>query len=119
LFWFEFLYIPLGSLWSVVGSDLTLMIKEIPGGITFSVKVHPRAKKNAITGMVGDALKLSLTSPPVDGRANKAGIEFFAKFFRVPRSSVTIAAGEKSRTKVIRVVGLTADLATLRLSGRL
>jgi uncharacterized protein len=95
------------------------MIKQTANGITLAVKVHPRAKKNAITGMVGDALKLSLTSPPVDGRANEACIEFFAKLFRVPRSSVTIAAGEKSRTKVIRVVGLTADLAALRLSGRL
>ena len=87
------------------------MIKAVSGGIAFTVKVHPRAKKNAITGTVGDALKLSLTSPPVDGRANDACIEFFAKLFRVSRSSVTIAAGEKSRTKVIRVAGLTTAAA--------
>ena len=87
------------------------MIKEHNGGITFAVKVHPRAKKNALTGVVGDALKLSLTSPPVDGRANEACIEFFAKLFRVPRSSVTIAAGETSRSKVVRVAGITADTA--------
>ena len=87
------------------------MIKQTSGGITFSVKVHPRAKKNAITGTVGDALKLSLTSPPLDGRANDACIEFFAKLFRVSRSSVTIAAGEKNRTKVIRVAGITEAAA--------
>jgi uncharacterized protein len=101
------------------GFHMVKTIKDHNGGISFAVKVHPRAKKNAITGMVGDALKLSLTSPPLDGRANEACIEFFAKLFHVPRSSVTIAAGEKSRAKVIRVTGLTADLATLRLSGRL
>ncbi len=75
--------------------------------MSFAVKVHPRARKNAITGEFGDALKLSLTSPPVDGRANQACIEFFAKLLMVPRSSVTIASGQTSRQKVIRVKGLS------------
>jgi uncharacterized protein (TIGR00251 family) len=86
-------------------------IKVLPSGISFAVKVHPRAKKNAITGIVGDALKLSLTSPPVEGRANQACIEFFAELFAVSRGSVTIAAGESSRNKIIRVDGLTASAA--------
>jgi len=86
-----------------------IAIKEIAQGITFAVKVHPRAKKNAITGELGDALKLSLTTPPIDGRANDACIEFFAKLLKVPRSSVTIASGLTSRNKVIRVAGLSAD----------
>ena len=79
--------------------------QESGGGVTFAVKVHPRAKKNAITGELGDALKVSLTAPPVDGRANEACIEFFAKLLKVPRSSVTIASGQTSRNKVIRVAG--------------
>ena len=80
------------------------------GGVTFAVKVHPRARKNAITGELGTALKLSLTSPPVEGRANEACIEFFANLSRkVPRSSVTIASGQTSRQKVIRVSGLSAE----------
>jgi uncharacterized protein len=78
-------------------------IHDTAQGATFAVKVHPRAKKNAITGEVGDALKLSLTSPPVDGRANEACIEFFAKLLKVSRTSVTIAAGESSRNKIVRV----------------
>lgn len=90
-------------------------IRESGGAITFSVRVHPRAKKNWITGTMGDALKLSLTTPPVEGRANQACIEFFAKLFKVPRASVTIAAGETSRNKLIRVVGVTADTVTARL----
>jgi uncharacterized protein len=77
-------------------------------GATFAVKVHPRAKKNAITGELGDALKVALTAPPVEGRANEACIEFFANLLKVPRSSVTIASGESSRRKVIRVAGLSA-----------
>jgi uncharacterized protein (TIGR00251 family) len=78
-------------------------------GVTFAVKVHPRARKNAITGELGTALKLSLTSPPVEGRANEACLEFFANLLKVPRSSVTIASGQTSRQKVIRVSGLSAE----------
>jgi len=83
-------------------------IKENEQGISFAVRVHPRAKRNAITGELGDALKVSLTAPPIDGRANEACIEFFAKLLKVPRSSVTIASGQKSRDKVLRVAGVTA-----------
>jgi uncharacterized protein (TIGR00251 family) len=83
-------------------------ISDSPKGASFAVRIHPRAKKNAITGEMGDALKLSLTTPPVEGRANEACIEFFAKLLNVSRSSVTIAAGESSRNKIIRVAGLTA-----------
>jgi len=83
-------------------------IRESAGGVSFAVRVHPRAKKNAITGEMGDALKLSLTTPPVEGRANEACVEFFAELLNVPRSSVTIASGLSSRNKVIRVTGISA-----------
>ena len=90
-------------------------VRDISAGVAFTVKVQPRARKNAITGVVGDALKLALTAPPVDGRANEACIEFFANLLEVPRSSVTIASGETSRNKVIRVAGLSADEVQRRL----
>jgi len=90
-------------------------IKNSPNDVTFAVKVHPRAKKNALTGRVGDALKLVLNAPPADGKANEACIEFLAKLLNLPRSSVTIAAGMNSRNKVIRVVGLTAQQVRDRL----
>lgn len=86
-------------------------INENSDGVSIAVKVHPRAKKNAITGTVGDAFKLALTAPPVEGRANEAVIEFFAKLFRVPRSSVTITAGATSRNKVVRVEGVSVQTA--------
>ncbi len=91
-------------------------IHDMPAGATFAVKIHPRARKNAITGELGDALKLSLTAPPVEGRANEACIEFFANLLKVPRSSVTIASGDTSRRKIIRVEGLTAEELGKRLS---
>jgi uncharacterized protein (TIGR00251 family) len=94
---------------------LMIPIKDSNPGATFAVRVHPRAMKNAITGEVGDALKLSLTTPPIEGRANEACVEFFAKFLKVPRSSVTIASGQSSRNKVIRVVGLSREEVRRRL----
>jgi len=91
-------------------------ILDSESGATFAVKVHPRAKKNAITGELGGALKVALTAPPVEGRANEACIEFFANLLKVPRSSVTIASGESSRRKVIRVAGLSAEEVRKRLA---
>jgi uncharacterized protein len=82
-------------------------VNETTRGVTFAVKVHPRARKNAITGTVGNALKLAVTAPPVEGKANEAVIEFFADFFAIPRSSVSIASGETSRNKVVRVTGIS------------
>jgi uncharacterized protein (TIGR00251 family) len=86
-----------------------------PAGISFKVRVHPRAKKNAITGETGDALRVSLTAPPLEGRANNACVEFIANLLNVPRSSVTIASGETSRNKVIRVAGVGADEVRRRI----
>jgi uncharacterized protein len=91
-------------------------LNETGKGIAFSVKVHPRARRNAITGTVGGALKLALTAPPVEGRANQALIEFFADLFEIPRSSVTIASGETSRTKVVRIAGLSRAVVEQRLA---
>jgi uncharacterized protein (TIGR00251 family) len=90
-------------------------VHDSPSGATFAIKIHPRARKNAITGKLGDALKLSLTAPPVEGKANAACIEFFANLLKVPRSSVTIAAGQTSRNKLIAVAGLTAQQLRDRL----
>jgi uncharacterized protein len=92
-----------------------ISIHESDDTVTFAIKVHPRARKNSITGELGGALKLSITSPPIDGRANQACIEFFAKLLKVPRSSVTIASGQSSRNKVVRVAGLTVEEVRQRI----
>ena len=90
-------------------------IRDTPNGATFAVRVQPRARKNAVVGEIGDALKIALTAPPIEGRANEACIAFLAEFLKVPRSSVTIAAGQTSRNKVIRARGLTATEVADRL----
>ena len=72
-------------------------------------KSIPGRRENAITGELGDALKVSLTSPPVEGPANEACIEFFVNLLQVPHCSVTIASGQSRREKVIRVAGLSAE----------
>jgi len=90
-------------------------MNEDSADVSFAVKVQPRAKRNAIIGELGDALKISLTAPPVEGRANDACIEFFANLLEVPRSSVSIASGKSGRRKVIRVAGLTSDELRKRL----
>jgi uncharacterized protein (TIGR00251 family) len=84
-------------------------LRETATGISFAVKVHPRARKNAITGTVGEALKLSLTAPPVDGKANQAVIEFFADLFEIQRSSVTITSGLTGRLKIVHIGGLGTE----------
>jgi len=92
-----------------------IKIEDSRGGVSFAVKVHPRAKKNALTGELGDALKVSLATPPIEGRANEACVEFFAKLLKVPRSSVTIASGQTSRNKVICVTGVSREYVMGRL----
>ena len=90
-------------------------VNDTAAGATFAVKVQPRARKNAILGELGDALRVALTAPPVEGRANQACIAFFAEVLKVPPSSITIAAGQTSRRKLIRVAGSSAAALRHRL----
>jgi uncharacterized protein (TIGR00251 family) len=83
-------------------------LHETASGIAFAVKVQPRARRNAIVGELGDAVKVALTAPPVDGRANQACVDFFADLLKLQRSAITILSGESSRNKVIRVAGISA-----------
>jgi len=92
------------------------LVNDTAKGATFAIKIQPRARKNAITGTVGNAVKLAVTAPPVEGKANQAVIEFFADFFEIPRTSVSIASGETSRNKVIRIAGVSAQMVRERLA---
>ena len=90
-------------------------IRDTDKGATFAVRVQPRASRNAVAGEMGDALKIALTAPPVEGKANEACVDFLAILLKVPRSSVTIASGESSRNKVVRIAGLRASEVEQRL----
>ena len=71
-----------------------------------TVKVHPRARQTAITGRLGDAYKLDLAAPPVDGKANEECLRFFAELARVPRSRVRIVSGQTGRRKLVEIEGV-------------
>jgi uncharacterized protein len=90
-------------------------VQESADGVSIRVKVQPRARHEKITGLLGDALKLSLTSPPVDGKANEACLRFFAQLFGVPGNAVSIIAGKTNRTKVLKIHGITRAIAESKL----
>lgn len=76
------------------------------GAISFSVRVVPRASSDSIEGEFQGALKIRLTAPPVDGRANDALRRLLADHLNVPASAVKILSGEKSRTKRVEIQGV-------------
>ncbi len=81
--------------------------QESAQGITFPVKVVPRAKADEIVGLEGDALKVRLNAPPVEGRANEALIKFLAARLGIKRADVEILRGETARHKLVRVRGVS------------
>ncbi|PIQ97316.1 MAG: YggU family protein [Nitrospinae bacterium CG11_big_fil_rev_8_21_14_0_20_56_8] len=86
-----------------------LKVKILETGIQFSAAIQPRASKNEIAGLKDDALKIRLTSPPVDGEANRACIKFLAKWLKVSPSQITIVTGQTGRRKIIRIDGMSGD----------
>ena len=81
-----------------------------------TVKVHPRARRSALTGRLGDAWKLALAAPPVDGKANDECVRFFAEFAGVPRTRVRIVMGLTSRLKVVEIEGVPQEDLERRLA---
>ena len=79
--------------------------KDIADGCTLSVRVHPGARNNSVTGVHADAIKIALTAPPVDGKANEALIAFLANALHLPRARVALVAGATSRAKMVRITG--------------
>jgi uncharacterized protein (TIGR00251 family) len=70
-----------------------------------AVKVHPRARRTALTGKLGDTWKLDVAAPPEDGKANDECLRFFADVMSIPRTRVHLAAGAASRTKIVDIEG--------------
>lgn len=86
-------------------------------GVIIALHVQPRASKTEIIGVYGGELKVRLTSPPVDGAANKLCREFIAKRMGVAKSNVEVVAGDKSRHKRVLVRGVTLAEVAARLAG--
>ena len=83
-------------------------VADTPAGAVLSLRIVPRASRNAIQGEHGDALKIRLCAPPVDGAANAALVEFLADTFNLPRARVQLLSGATSRTKRVLLAGLSA-----------
>ena len=88
-----------------------IWLRESGDGVVLSLHIQPGAKKTEISGIHGDALKIRLAAPPVDGKANDALLAFIAKTLGIPKSRVHLLSGQASRSKRVAVTGLTpADI---------
>jgi len=88
---------------------MSFTVRDTPRGAQFAVRVQPRASRTAVAGVMGEAVKIAITAPPVDGKANQAVIEFLAERLRVPKSNVEIVSGETGRNKLVAVRGVSAE----------
>ena len=84
-------------------------------GVVLALHIQPGAKRSEVVGLHGEALKIRLAAPPVDGRANEALIAFLAERLGVPKARIELIAGQSSRAKRVRVDGITAASATAAL----
>jgi hypothetical protein len=87
-----------------------VQITEKDGTVSFAVRLQPRASSDEIVGEHQDGLKIRLTAPPVDDRANQALCKLLAMRLKVPLTAVRIASGERSRTKRVEIFGVTAAM---------
>jgi uncharacterized protein len=87
-----------------------VQITEKDGKVSFAVRVQPRASRDDIAGEYQDGLKIRLTAPPLDDRANEALRKLLASRLKVPLSAVRIASGERSRNKRVEIHGVTAAM---------
>jgi len=89
----------------------TTWLRAGEGRITLTLHIQPGAKKTEVVGLHGDALKIRLAAPPVDGKANAALIGFVAERLGLAKSAVSLRSGQTSRRKVLEVIGAPADAA--------
>ena len=89
---------------------MSVQITEKKGSVSFVVRVQPRASRDEIVGEYLDGLKVRLTVPPVDDRANEALRKLMSSRLKVPLAAVRIASGERSRNKRMEVHGVTAAM---------
>lgn len=85
------------------------MVRTIEGGVAVDILVQPRASRSRIGPLHGDRLKVAVTAPPVEGAANQAVIELFARRLRLPRRAIEVIAGAGSRRKTIAIAGASAE----------
>ena len=95
----------------------TVDLQEKDGAVTLRVRVQPRASRDEAAGELGGAIKLRITAPPVDGKANEAIRRLIARLVGVSQSEVEIVSGQSSRDKLIRIHNVSAEQVRARLLG--
>jgi hypothetical protein len=88
----------------------------MPPHCTLAIKAIPNAPRSQVVGWLGEALKVKVKAPPVEGRANEALCDFLAETLGLPRRAVTVLRGDTSRQKLVRIDGLTLAEAQARLA---
>ena len=86
-----------------------ITVRETQTGVVFEIRVVPRASRSEAAGIQGDALKLRIAAPPVEGKANEECIRLLARLFGVKRAQVEILAGRTARTKTVAIAGIRAE----------
>jgi len=94
-------------------------VQAVTGGIRLAVRVHPRARRSRLQGILGEALRVEVTAAPESGAANEAVIALIADSLDVPRSAVRIVTGFTSRSKTLEVAGLDPAVASTKLKAAL
>lgn len=92
------------------------MLETYADGVRLHLHVQPNGKRAEVLGRHGDALKVRIDAPPVDGAANEALLDFVATLLGMPRSNLALVKGTRSRHKVVMVSGLTLDEARTKLA---
>lgn len=84
--------------------------------VRITVKVHPRAKRTRLAGLVGDIYKIEVAAPPIEGRANEACVKFLADVLGIPKSAIRVASGTTGRVKLLDISGVSEEVVRTRLA---
>ncbi|MBU0673249.1 MAG: DUF167 domain-containing protein [Proteobacteria bacterium] len=90
---------------------MPFLVETAAGELILSLHVQPKSSRCGFSGIYDDTLKLALTSPPVDGKANTQALGYLAKLLGLPKSNLTLISGQQGRRKKIRISGISPDLA--------
>lgn len=91
------------------------MIEVTKGGVRLHLFIQPKSSKNEAVGLHNGLLKIKITAPPVDGKANEGLIEFLSDYFDIPKRDIVLVRGDTGRTKTVELLGLSEQLVKEKL----
>ncbi|MDG0817077.1 DUF167 domain-containing protein [Bdellovibrio svalbardensis] len=91
------------------------MIEITKGGVRLHLFIQPKSSKNEVVGLHNGLLKIKITAPPIDGKANEGLIKFLSDFFDIPKRDIVLVRGETGRTKTVELLGMSEQLVKEKL----